>query len=151
MNKVDYLFESKNSGGTYSSLLVSDQCREELFAFCTDIGIENPVDPKDYHCTIIYSRTPCLDIAKEDFNLPCKAIPTGFKILGTDTKVLVLEIFCPNAVRLHNLFKEKYNATHDYPEYISHITVSGEFNGNIPVELPEFEIEFDDFVVEELE
>lgn len=148
---IDYLFESKYPGGTYSSLLVSEQSQRELFAFCASLGIEDLVDPEDYHCTIIYSKTPCHDVSKEDFNLPCKAIPTGFKILGTDTKVLVLEIFCPNAVRLHNLFKEKYNATHDYPEYVSHITVSGEFEGEVPIELPEFEIEFDDFVVEELE
>lgn len=151
MPVIDYLFESKYPGGTYSSLLVSDESQKELFAFCAGLGIDNLVDPEDYHCTVIYSKVPCFDIADEDFNLPCKAIPTGFKILGTDTKVLVLEVFCPNAVRLHNLFKEKYNATHDYPEYISHITISGEFDGEIPIELPEFEIVFDDFVVEKLE
>src|SRR5574337_1110859 len=107
MIPVDYLFESKYPGGTYSSLLVSDDSQKELFAFCASIGIDNLVDPEDYHCTVVYSKSPCPEIANEDFNLPCKAIPIGFKILGTDTKVLVLEVFCPNAVRLHNLFKEK--------------------------------------------
>lgn len=151
MKPIDYLFESANPGGTYSSLLVNKDSAEELFAFCAGLGIDNLVDPSEYHCTVIYSRHPCPDAANEDFNLPCKAIPTGFKILGTDTKVLVLEIYCPNAVRLHELFKEKYNATHDYPEYVSHITVSGEFDGDIPTEVPEFDIEFDDYAVEELD
>lgn len=149
---IDYLFESANPGGTYSSLKVDEDSGRELFAFCAGLGIHSLlVDPSEYHCTVIYSRYPCPDVAGEDFNLPCKAIPTGFKVLGTDTKVLVLEIYCPNAVRLHELFKEKYNATHDYPEYVSHITISGEFDGDIPVDVPMFDIVFDRAVVEELE
>ena len=67
MSVIDYLFESKYPGGTYSSLLVSDESQKELFAFCAGLGIDNLVDPADYHCTVIYSKVPCFDIADEDF------------------------------------------------------------------------------------
>ncbi len=146
----DYLFESSAPGGTYACLIPSVESREELYAFCAKLGIPDLEEPDEYHCTLIYSKKSCPDVIKEDFGLPCKALPIGFKILGTDKKVLVLEIYCPNAVRLHELFMEKHGATHDYPEYIPHITVAGEFDGELPTDIPEFEIEFSGQKMEEL-
>ena len=108
-------------------------------------------DSDEYHCTLIYSETPCPKIVKEDFALPCEAIPIGFKILGKENPVLVLEIYCPNASRLHDLFIEKHSATHGFPEYIAHITVAKDFEFDYPPEdVPEFNIEFTGMMVEEL-
>jgi hypothetical protein len=151
MNKpVDYLFESYHPGGTYSSLLPSVESREEIFALCAKLGIPNLVEADEYHCTLIYSKKDCTDIAKEDFNLPCSAIPVGFKILGTESKVLVLEVYCPNATFLHNMFMEKHGATHDYPDYIPHITIAKDYQGEPPTEVPEIQIDFTGFTIEEL-
>lgn len=148
---IDYLFESKYPGGTYSSILVDQNSAEQLFAYCASLGIPDLVEPEEYHCTIIYSSEPCFDVADEDFGLECKAIPIGFRVLGSEKPVLVLELYCPNAVRLHELFMEKYGATHDYPEYIPHITVAKDFEGEIPTDVPEIEIVFDRKTVERLE
>lgn len=151
MKKIDYLFESAHPGGTYSSLIPSVESREELLNFCVQQGIENLVDPDEYHCTLIYSKHPCMDVADEDFGLPCKALPIGWKALGKEKKVLVLEIYCPNATRLHELFMEKHGATHDYPEYIAHITVADNAPEDISkLDTPDFEIEFSGYTVEEL-
>jgi 2'-5' RNA ligase len=150
MKTIDYLFESAHPAGTYSSLIPSVECKEELYAYCAKLGIENLVEPDEYHCTLIYSKHACPDVAHENFNLPCKALPIGFRILGTDKKVLVLELYCPNATRLHELFMGKHNATHDYPEYIPHITIASDFDDKVPIEVPEIEIEFSGMTVEEL-
>lgn len=150
MPHLDYLFESAHPGGTYSSIIPSMECKEELLAFCTKIGIPNLIDSDEYHCTLIYSKQSCPDIVNEDFGLPFNALITGYKVLGTDEKVLVLELYCPAATRLHDIFMKKYGATHDYPEYIAHITIASEFEGELPQELPEFEIIFTGFSVEEL-
>jgi hypothetical protein len=148
---ADYLFESKYPGGTYSSLLLDEESSEELFAYCAKLNIPNLVEPDEYHCTLIYSKKDCPEVAKEDFDLPCGAIPIGFRILGVETKVLVLELYCPNATRLHELFMEKYGATHDYNEYIPHITVATNFEGEVPTDVPELEIEFTGRTIEELQ
>jgi 2'-5' RNA ligase len=145
-----YLSEGMHQGGTYSSLIPSTEVREQLIAFLTDLGIDNVTPVRDMHCTLIYSRTDCSDIGSEDFTLPCSGIARGYQVFGEDEKVLVLELYCPNATRLHELFKEKYGATHDYDSYIPHITVASNFQGKIPAELPDFDIEFTGFVVEEL-
>jgi len=138
--------------GTYASLLVDESSAVLLHDYCEDIGLSDMTDVEDYHCTVIYSHHPCPEVDEEDFNLPCKATPKGYKILGTDTKVLVLELECPNAVHLHNLFMEKYGATHDYDEYIPHITLSKSYNGSVlPSELPPFDIIFTGNTVEAIE
>lgn len=147
---LESLKNSPHPGGTYSALIPSRNTQEELFSFVAGLGVENLEDSDEYHCTLIYSENPCPEISKEDFGLPCEAMPIGFKILGEDKPVLVLEIYCPNANRLHETFKEKYGATHGYPEYIAHITVAKNFQGEVPVEIPDFEIEFTGFMIEEL-
>jgi hypothetical protein len=113
-------------------------------------GIPNLVDSDEYHCTLIYSKTECLDVANEDFALPCKALITGYKLLGEEKKVLVLEPYCPTATRLHELFVNKHGATQDYDEYIAHITIAKDYEGDVPAELPEFEVEFSGMTVDEL-
>ncbi len=150
MKKTDYLFESAHPGGTYSSIILSVESREELYAACAKLGIDNLVEPDEYHCTLIYSKVSCPDVEQEDFDLPCNAMIVGFKILGVDEKVLVAELYCPNAVRLHDLFMKKYGATHDYPEYIPHVTIAKDFKGELPNDIPEFDIEFSGMTVEEL-
>lgn len=147
---IDYLFESSNITGTYSALLLSEDSREALYSFCAKLGISNLVPAEDYHCTLIYSRNPCHEVVNEDFNLPCGGIPIGYKILGVEKKVLVIELMCPNAANLHEKFVSEYGATHDYETYIPHITISGEYDGDLPVDIPEMIIEFTGLIVEDL-
>lgn len=150
MKLIDYLFESAHPGGTYSSLIPSVESKEEIFAFCNSAGIPNLVESDKYHCTLIYSRKPCQDISGEDYELPCKALPIGYKILGDEHKVLVLELYCPQAVRLHTLFRREYGATHDYDTYIPHITIAKDFTGELPIDIPTCEVDFSGYTIEEL-
>lgn len=148
---LESLKDGNHPGGTYSAIIPSRQSQDELFAFMATLDINNLEDSDEYHCTIIYSKTPCPDIVKEDFALPCESMPIGFKILGEDKKSLVLEIYCPNATRLHNVFMERYDASHDFPEFIAHITVAKDYESNeVPNNVPDFNIIFTGMMVEEL-
>jgi hypothetical protein len=140
------------ANGTYASFHLSPASAKLLSDFCEDMHLSDAVEADDYHCTIIYSHAPCPEVAQEDFNLPCKAVPKGYKLLGTEVIVLVMELECPNAEFLHNRFMEKHGATHDYKEYIPHITLTKSYNGKVlPSELPPFDIIFNNFKVEEIE
>jgi 2'-5' RNA ligase len=114
------------------------------------LEIDNLEDKDEYHCTLIYSKSECPDISKENFNLPFNAIPRGFALFGKEKDTLVLEIYCPDAKRLQNIFKEQYGATSDFPEYRAHITVAKNFKKNLPVDIPDFNIEFSGMMIEEL-
>jgi hypothetical protein len=138
--------------GTYASLLLDPECAAQLYAFAQENGLPDLVEADDYHCTVIYSHQPCPDVAQEDFNLPCKGTPKGYKLLGTDNMVLVLELECSNAVHLHELFMQQYGATHDYDSYIPHVTLTRSYNGTIlPTELPPFDIVFTGNTVEAID
>lgn len=150
MIHIDYLFESSHPGGTYASVIPSVECRNELYAFCAGLGIDNLVDPDEYHCTIIYSKVPCPGVKNVNFELPFGAIMKNFKILGNDSKVLVMEIYCPAARALHDEMCNVHGAHHDYDSYIPHITIAKDFAGDLPTEIYEGEIEFTGMVVEEL-
>lgn len=152
MKHIDYLFENAHPGGTYASLIPSIETKEALFRFCSDIGIPNLVDTRDYHMTLVYSKKAVPDIIHEDFDLPIEALMKGFKILGDEKKVLVIELYCPGAKRLHELFQKKYGATHDYPDFIPHITVAEDYEGDdVPADMFEGEIIFSGEQVSELD
>jgi ribosomal protein S4 len=51
---------------------------------------------------------------------------------------------------LHEMFMEKHGATHDYLDYIPHITVANDYQGEPPTEVPEIQIDFTGFTIEEL-
>lgn len=140
------------ANGTYASFQLSPASAKLLYDFCEEMRLPDRVEIDDYHCTIIYSHAPCPEVSQEDFNLPCKAVPKGYKLLGTEVVVLVLELECPNAEFLHNRFMEKHGATHDYDEYIPHITLTKSYYGtDLPADLPPFDIMFTGNTVEEIE
>lgn len=143
-------FENTHSNGTYVALLPSADTRQSLLSFCASLDIDDLVESDDYHCTLIYSKVGCPDISKEDFGLPVEAIMSGFKILGTDTPVLVIELFCPGAKRLHDKFRKEHSAHHDYDQYVPHITVAKNFTGPLPELIFEDTILFTGCTIEEL-
>lgn len=140
-----------HSAGTYSSIIPTDVDKTFLHQFLLDLGIPSLIDKDEYHCTIVYSNHPCPKIETENFELPCKAIPTGYAVFGQDSQVLVMTLYCPHARSLHKRFKEKYNAVFDYPQYTPHITIADNFLGSTPTELPDIILTFDSYVVEPLD
>lgn len=144
------LKQSPHPGGTYAAIIPSRESQEELYSFMAGLDIDAIEDSDEYHCTLIYSKNPCPEIAREDFELPCEAIPRGFALFGSDKDTLVLELYCPNAARLNRLFMREYNATSDFPEYKTHITVAQDYKGDLPNSVPEFNIKFTGMMIEEL-
>jgi len=144
------LKRSPHPGGTYSAIIPSRESQDKLYSYMASLGISGLEDSDEYHCTLIYSKNPCPEIQKADFGLPCEAIPKGFALFGEDKDILVLEIYCPNATRLSDTFMDKYGATSDFPEYKAHITVAKEYTGELPDDVPDFNIEFTGMMIEEL-
>lgn len=147
---LESLKHSMHPGGTYSAVIPSRDSVSKLFSFMNSLDIDNLESGDEYHCTLIYSKNACPDITDEDFGLPFEAIPVKFSKFGKNDDVLVLELFCPDAIRLERIFREKYGATSDFPEYKAHITVAKDFHDATPKIVPEFNIEFTGMMVEEL-
>jgi hypothetical protein len=150
MTYYSYITEGFHTDGTYASVIPSAECKEKIYAFCASLGIENLMDSKYYHCTVICSEKSCPEILNESFGLPIEATMKGFKVLGEDSKVLVLELFCPEVKQLHDTFRKKYGAAHSFDSFIPHITIAKDFEGELPNGIYEDIIEFTGIKVEEL-
>lgn len=131
--------------GTYMSAVLSKQSQKDLDKWCTDNNISNPSDPNEYHTTVIYSRVGVPKAKSYDLNLPINATIKEWKLFDTQTgdKCLVGVVDSKELVNHHNNLKEKYGATHGFPEYHPHITVSYNYKGEIPKDVPAFNITFD--------
>jgi len=119
--------ELNHSNGTYVCLLPSSDSIVDLQSLQTSLNLSHPVNPNDLHMTVIYSRVPCPAASSLMDNFT--PISGYIKKLGylpstTGNTCLVAEIMCSDAHNIHRYIREQYGASHDYPDYIAHITLS---------------------------
>lgn len=115
--------------GTYSKLVPCDKTKERIAEIVNLINLENPASVHDLHVTVIFSRKECPGI--NDFRpiLPIKAVGAQFDIFPNKdgTKCLVLKLKSHHMDMLHQLCRREYGASHDYPQYIPHLTLSYDY------------------------
>lgn len=151
MNLVTLSQYAKHKDGTYVSIEMSEESRKLLDNFVEmNLGLSERVDPKTYHITVIYSRTPvpsAEDLLHMPSQLPVEAIATGYEVFPTKTdgQCLVMRLACPYATRLNSQLS-KVGATSDYTEYKAHVTLAYDMSQQINVDslpIPQFHLEFD--------
>ena len=125
------------SNGTYAKLVLNQESQNKITAIATLINLENYARPNDLHATVIYSRYECSDVENIPVALPIKANGVSFEIFtnADKTNCLVLLLDSLEMQDLHEKCKIEYGATHDYPSYKPHLTLSYDYpNGNRPSE-----------------
>lgn len=144
----------KHTHGTYVSVNLDKESSNKLDDWATKNSIKNLVDPNDFHATVIYSRKGVPDAEKYDLNLPISASITGWKVFPTQDskKALVGIIDSKELNKHHKTLVKEYGATHDYPEYSPHVTLSYDYGDDeMPTTLPNFKLVFDNKTVEGLD
>lgn len=138
---------SDHPKGTYISATLSKKSQDDLDKWVTEHNIPNPSEPSEYHSTLIYSRKGIPDAKNYDIPLPMKSKIKGWKIFPTQAggNCLVAIMDSPEMTKHHKTIRKEYGATHDYPEYHPHVTISYDY-GDLPVpkEVPDLELEYDD-------
>lgn len=151
----EYLNEAAvaHAEGSYASLWPTEKSKHDIWEMVKKFNLPDPVDPEDYHCTVMYSRKAISDKNYSTTNVNIKAKLLNFRFLVHEDKTLVLELESPEISKLFESYK-KLGATWDFPEYIPHISICTKIQDeNIP--LPKlldgnFIIRFDKLVVEPL-
>jgi 2'-5' RNA ligase len=137
----------KHPNGTYMSTTLSKKSQKDLDNWVSKNNIPSPADPKQYHSTIIYSRKGVPEVKNYKIDLPMKDKIKEWKIFPTQSgaKALVAIMDSPALENHHKTIRKEYGATHDYPDYHPHVTVSYDFgDGPAPTEVPALELEYDD-------
>lgn len=125
-----------HTNGTYADISLATPTRDLLVRLADQLGVADPVPPADLHTTLIYSRRPCprlQEIHGEPFTATGRI--TGLTTWNTHTGSLCLValVDCPEMVRLHRQLRQQHGATHDYPDFRPHITLSYAYAGDEPV------------------
>lgn len=137
--------DKSHPDGTYISAKLSDDSSNALDKWVTNNNIQNATDPKEYHSTVVYSRKGIPDAKSYDLGLPIQGKITKWELFPTQsgTKALVGIVDSPELTKHHVTLKKDFGATHDYPEYHPHVTISYDHAGPKPSEVPDFNITFD--------
>lgn len=153
--KVRQIMEnsSEHKGITYIPVYPDDESVRRLMNLQHDLEISNPDKPESLHCTLAYSRTP-VNLPSEDIItkfLPapaqgCRLRQFDYSTLGT--KCLVLELKSIPLVVIHNELK-KYGASHDYPDFIAHVTLVKDLKDqvNMNFAVDDIELNFDRYEI----
>lgn len=159
MNIASLKQYAKHKDGTYVSLEMSEESRALLDNFVEmNLGLTERVDPKTYHITVIYSRTPVPSaefLLDRNTSLPVEAMATGYEIFPTknDGNCLVMRLVCPYATRLNSQLT-KEGATSDYSEYKTHLTIAYNMTQEVDphtLPVPQFQMIFDKLNVDALD
>ncbi len=133
--------------GTYIAAELSPDSQKLLDTYVTGMNVPNAADPNQYHSTVIYSRKGVPEAREYHFELPFKAKIKEWKLFdtkfGESGKCLVAIMDSPELEKAHKEIRDKYGATHDYPDYHPHVTISYDYPDELPTEVPDMELEYD--------
>ena len=115
--------------GTYAKLEPGENTKHKIGKILNMLNIPNPTATKDLHLTVVYSRKQCDSIKEIPVKLPVVADGKSFGIFPNreGTQALVLKIAGDGIHELHQLCREEHGATHDFPEFDPHITLSYDY------------------------
>lgn len=146
--------DTDDKKGTYIGLKVSTETRNNFKRWCIKHKIQNMVQRKKIHSTLIYSRKYCPDIQlnSELYPLEVNIKKMDFFSSSKEKKCLVFLLDSKELIDRHNYIMKKYKTTYDWDEYNPHITVSydcGDINLD-ELTLPDFKVEITSEYMEDL-
>lgn len=135
-----HLFESRKQP-RYVAATPSPETKDAISKFISDNGIPNPIPHEELHTTILYSRKPT---DEPNLKSVCRyqGEVTGFEVWDTKTansksgKALVMKVRCSDLDGRHAKLMKELDASYDFPEYKTHITLSYDCGALNPNKLP---------------
>ena len=130
---MEDLLKEEATKGSYAAVNFSKATVKRLVKFCVDNNIPNPLKPHKFHTTLLYSRKYLPDYeAQGALDEPWVGKPFRFDVWKTQPKkdggepsrCLVLIYKCKELEARHKKLMSDHDATYDYDNYHSHVTLS---------------------------
>ena len=130
--------------GTYFGIKPSANTLKHLLEFIYDYKIPEPIHPDRIHATVIYSRNFCGAAPLGRIEPPWQGKFVQYNLFPRNVDeeptpmCLVMEFECPELVQRHYDLRKR-GASHDFPEFKPHMTLTynvGDFDHN---QLPEYD------------
>lgn len=144
--KLQEIFEAAETRGTYAAVKFDEDTKDAILEYIKEHDIPNPISRDKMHCTVLYSRKYCPDyepLGKID--PPWIGEPTKFEVWESRGKLrdeepkrcLVLKFKCDKLNERHKELMDEHDATYDFPEYKTHITLSYDIGDMDETKLPD--------------
>lgn len=143
--KLHELKEALKKKGTYAGVRFCDNTKDAIQTYMDENNIPNMLDKEKLHSTLLYSRkhcpnyTPAGDTSMtgypDEFVVWNTQAPAGKE--GETSRCLVLKYHCPELEKRHADLRAEHGATHDYPDYTPHITLSYDIGDTDVEQLPD--------------
>lgn len=127
MNLKD-LYEQATKG-TYAGVRFDTETKRALHKYIKENKIPNSIRADKAHTTLLYSRKH-LPNYKPAGKINMTGNPTGLTVWnsqgtnGPKTKCLILKYDCPALAARHKALMKEHDATYDFPQYKTHVTLS---------------------------
>jgi len=119
------LYEVENTKGSYAAVKFSPETVKALEAYQYDNEIPNPLQPDEFHSTVMFSRKYIPEFKPADDIQEWGGEFTKWGIFPSDDEnALVLKYECHELKDRFNDIMSEYGATWDHDDFIPHITLS---------------------------
>src|SRR5271157_1263714 len=150
MKLIEVATAYKTPRGTYFGVKPTKETVAAMREFMGDHHIPNPVEDDKLHATVVFSRAFCnarplgkLDPKWKGEFSSFDIFPTGGpKIEESDrpsTNCLVMRFECPELHERHHFLRKHHGATHDFPEYKPHMSMSYNIEDFDHTNLPDYD------------
>ncbi|AUR86057.1 RNA ligase/cyclic nucleotide phosphodiesterase [Vibrio phage 1.081.O._10N.286.52.C2] len=116
------LSEYNETQGTYVGVKLDEASQQELITLQRVLRLTNPLDSKQFHATILYSRKQ-LDVPATDNTYQAKVNYVDCWKTQDGKYAVVAKLSCDALSERHDDLISA-GGTHDYPDYSPHVTLS---------------------------
>ena len=119
--------KTPNQIGTYAAVTFHTDTNKAIHNYIRAAKLPNAVRPDKLHTTLLYSRVQLPEYVPLGLMMLANyGTPIGLSILPGEHKerCLVLNYSCPELEERHRYLTEKHSAPYDFPDYITHVTLS---------------------------
>ncbi len=131
------ILEKNYPDGVYISVEVSEETKKNIHGYM-DKHLHGFKKHDDIHCTIIYSNKP-MDVNIKTEEYTTEATFEKFSLFGEEKNTLVMEINCPKLQERNKELMKEYGFVSDFPEYLTHVTLSYDASNVTVSKLPSFD------------
>lgn len=124
--KIEDLYESNNDtppDGTFVGISPTDETIEIIEELIKTHNIPSPIDSKDLHCTLLFSRKVVEEAVDTELDEEVEGSVASCHIWGKDNDTLVLKLKSKQLTELHKNYIEM-GGTHDFKDYMPHVSIS---------------------------
>lgn len=124
---LDYYYKTMKNG-TYIAANLTEESKESVAALQKRLGIKNPNEVDDLHCTIMYSKKGDPDVRPQQYSEPKTAEVDGLELYGDEKNCLVLTLNSEHLQMRHEQLIRN-GLIHSYDTYSPHITLTYDYQG----------------------